>query len=196
MAQDIEIGVFLKMKKGIQKHCWHKHGPFFVSDDRIQKFFDSKRTKIKMSSLLNVSNASNEPEESSLKDIEVFVDSEEQNWFKRAHVEKCLGLKHIDTSVEGFEKSEMLTRQELVPTQRSTGGWSGPKDNQNRTHKFLSLTGALYVTVNSRKDKGKALKKHIPKDMVPHGFDARIEEIQEKHRQAIEEKDAVIALLK
>ena len=25
-----------KMKKGIQKHCGHKHG-FFVSDDRIQK---------------------------------------------------------------------------------------------------------------------------------------------------------------
>ena len=33
------------------------------------------------------------------------------------------------------------------------------------------------------------------KDIVPRGFDARIEEIQEKHRQAIEEKDATIALL-
>ena len=60
---------------------------------------------------------------------------------------------------------------------------------------FISLTGALYVTVNSRKDKSKALKKHILKDIVPRGFDARIEEIQEKHRQAIEEKDATIALL-
>ena len=149
-----------------------------------------------MSSLLNVSNASSELEEFSLKDIEVFADSEEQNWFKQAHVEKYLGLKHIDTSVEGFSKTEMLTRQELVPTQHNPRGWSGPKDNQNRTDKFLSLTGALYVTVNSRKDKGKALKKHILKDMVPRGFDARIEEIQEKHRQAIEEKDAVIALLK
>ena len=47
---------------------------------------------------------------------------------------------------------------------------------------FISLTGALFVTVNSRKDKGKALKKHILKDIVPCGFEAKIEEIQEKHR--------------
>ena len=33
------------------------------------------------------------------------------------------------------------------------------------------------------------------KDIVPCGFEAKIEEIQEKHRQAIEEKDATIALL-
>ena len=53
----------------------------------------------------------------------------------------------------------------------------------------------MYVIVNSRKNKGKALKEHILKDIVPRGFDARIEEIQEKHRQDIEEEDAVIALL-
>ena len=29
---------------------------------------------------------------------------------------------------------------------------------------------------------------------VPRGFDVRIEEIQEKHRQAIDEKDAVALL--
>ena len=34
-----------------------------------------------MSSLLNVSNASNESEELSLKDIEVLVDKGDQNWF-------------------------------------------------------------------------------------------------------------------
>ena len=53
----------------------------------------------------------------------------------------------------------------------------------------------MYVIVNSRKDKGKALKEHILKDIVPSGFDARIEEIQEKHQRAIEEKNATIALL-
>ena len=37
--------------------------------------------------------------------------------------------------------------------------------------------------------------KHILKDIVPRGFDVKIEEIQENHRQAIEEKDATIALL-
>ena len=33
-----------------------------------------------MSSLLNVSNASNESDELSLKDIEMVVDNKEQNW--------------------------------------------------------------------------------------------------------------------
>ena len=82
-----------------------------------------------MSSLLNVSNdASGGPEEFSLKDIEVFVDSEEQNWFKRAHMGKFLGIENIRTSLNDLENCEMLTRQELVPTQRSTLGWPGPKD--------------------------------------------------------------------
>ena len=49
-----------------------------------------------MSSVLNVSNdAGNKPEEFSLKDIEVVVDSEEQSWFKRAHVGKSLNLKTL-----------------------------------------------------------------------------------------------------
>ena len=47
----------------------------------------------------------------------------------------------------------------------------------------------MYVTVNSKKDKCKALKDHILKDIVPRGLDAIIEEIQEKHRQANEKKD-------
>ena len=53
----------------------------------------------------------------------------------------------------------------------------------------------MYVIVNSKKGKGKTLKHHILKDFVPRGFDARIEEIQEKHRKDIEQKDAVIPLL-
>ena len=53
----------------------------------------------------------------------------------------------------------------------------------------------MYVNVNSKKDKGKALKDHILKDIAPRRLDARIKEIQEKHQQAIEEKDATITLL-
>ena len=41
----------------------------------------------------------------------------------------------------------------------------------------------MYVIVNSRKDKGKALKEHILKDIVPRDFDARFEKIQEEHHQ-------------
>ena len=46
-----------------------------------------------MSSALSVSNDSSKPEEFGLKDIEVFLDSGEQNWFKRAHVGILLGLE-------------------------------------------------------------------------------------------------------
>ena len=70
-----------------------------------------------------------------------------------------------------------------------------PEEDAQDHDIFISLTGALYVIVKSQKDKGKALKKHILKDIVPRGFDARIKEIQEKHRQAIEGKDAALALL-
>ena len=72
-------------------------------------------------------------------------------------------------------------------------GWFGPKDQQNKTDKLLSVFGVMYVIVNSRKSKGKVLKEDILKDIVPRGFDVRIEEIQEKHQQAIEEKDAAFA---
>ena len=53
----------------------------------------------------------------------------------------------------------------------------------------------MYVIVNSKKGKGKVFKDHILKDNVPRRLEARTEEIQEKHQQAIEEKDATIALL-
>ena len=43
----------------------------------------------------------------------------------------------------------------------------------------------MYVIIKSKKPKGKALKKHILKDIVPCGLDARIVEIQGKHQQAI-----------
>ena len=78
-----------------------------------------------MSSLLNVC-VSSESEEFSLKYIEVLVDSRDQNWFKRVHVGKFLGIENIRTSVNDLEKCEMLTRQELVPTRRSTSPWPGP----------------------------------------------------------------------
>ena len=148
-----------------------------------------------MSSVLIVPNAGSKPEKFSLKDIEVFVDSEEQNWFKRAQMGKFLGVEDIRTSLNGLAKCEILTRQELIPIRHGSPGWPGPKGQQNKMNKFLSFFGVIYVIVNSKKDKGKVLKEHILKDIVPHGFDIRIEEIQEKHRQAIIEKDAAIALL-
>ena len=84
-----------------------------------------------------------------------------------------------------------------MPSSRVKGVHSmDPHSEDAQDHNiFISLTGALLVTVNSQKDNGKALKKHTLKDIVPCGFEAKIEEIQEKHRHAIEEKVATIALL-
>ena len=84
-----------------------------------------------MSSFLNVSNdASRKSEEFSLKDIEVFVDSDEQKWFKRVHVGKFLGIEDIRTSFNGLEKCEILTR--LVPTRRGTGVGPGLRISKTR----------------------------------------------------------------
>ena len=64
-----------------------------------------KEVQIKMHSfLLNVSDINSKSEEFSLKDIEVFVDSEEQNWFKRAHMGKMLGIEDVRTSLNDLEK--------------------------------------------------------------------------------------------
>ena len=101
-----------------------------------------------MSFLLNVSNANSKSEEFSLKDIEVFVDSEEQKWFKRAHVGKFIGKEDIWTSLNGLEKCEILTRQELIPTRHGTPGWYGPRDQQNKMDKFLSFFGGMYVMMS------------------------------------------------
>ena len=72
---------------------------------------------------MNASNANSKPEEFGLKDTEVLVDSEEQNWFKRAHVGKFLGLKHTDTSVKGLDKCEMPARNVIkaAPMARGVG---------------------------------------------------------------------------
>ena len=63
-----------------------------------------------MSSLLNVSNASKKSEEFSLKDIEVFVDSKEQNWFKRTHMNIFLGLVHIHRSTTRLADEDQKIR--------------------------------------------------------------------------------------
>ena len=52
----------------------------------------------------------------------MLVVNEDQNWLKTAHVGKLLGIEDIRTSLNGLEKCEILTRQELILTQRGTTG--------------------------------------------------------------------------
>ena len=74
---------------------------------------------------------------------------------------------------------------------RTTGGWSGPKGEQNKTDIFLSVYGVMHVIVNSKKFRGKILKEWIMKDVVPRGLNQIIAEKQ----GMIEEKDTQLALL-
>ena len=152
-----------------------------MSGDRIKKnVLTQKEVQIKISSVLNVSNDSSKPQGFSIKFIKMLVDSKEQNWFKRAHVGKFLGLVHIHRTTARLADKDQKTWAFL----KVEGGYhdaTPPREDAQVHYIFISQTGALYVVVNSQKDKGKALKKHILKDIVPRGFDTRIEEIQEKH---------------
>ena len=140
------------------------------------------------SSLLNVPNVSSKLKGFNLSDIEVFVDSKEQNWFKRAHVGKFLGLVHIHRSTARLVEEDQKTRAFLQAEGRCHIMKPSREDAQDHDI-FISLTDPLYVVVNSRKDKSKALMKHILKDIAPRRFDAKIEEIQGKHQQAITDRD-------
>ena len=131
-----------------------------------------------MSSLLNVSNDSSKPEEFNLNDIEVLVDSEGENWLKRAHVGKFLGLAKILMSVKGLDAQEMPQRDDIKVIVSNPYPLPGPKDHQNKTDKFLSFFGVMYVIVNSKKDKGKALKEHILKYKVPRGLIQKLKILQ------------------
>ena len=74
-----------------------------------KNFLIQKELQIKMSSLLNVCNyAGSRPEE--FKNIDVLVDNKEQNWFKRAHVGKLLGLVHIQRLMARLAGKDHKTR--------------------------------------------------------------------------------------
>ena len=92
---------------------------------------------------------------------------------------KFLGLVHIHRSTLRLADKDQKTPAFL----KVEGGGGGchdatpSKEVAQDPDIFISLTGALYVVVHSQKSKGRALKKHILKDIVPRGFDVRTEEI-------------------
>ena len=95
---------------------------------------------------------------------------------------KFLGLVHIHRSTSRLADKDQKTRAFLKVEGGGGGGGrchdaTPPKEVAQDHDIFISLTGALYVVVHSQKSKGRALKKHILKDVVPRGFDVRTEEI-------------------
>ena len=89
-------------------------------------------------------------EESSFKDIEVVVDNEKQNWLKRTHVGKFLGLTKILMSVKGLDKLEIRVRND-IKTAPYTACWPGSKNQQNKTDTFLPKKSLQYAISRSRK---------------------------------------------
>ena len=65
---------------------------------------------IKISYVLNVSHSISKREEFSFKDIEVLVDSEEQNWSKRTHIGQYLGIACIITSTATLSEEDIRSR--------------------------------------------------------------------------------------
>ena len=113
--------------------------------------------------------------------IEVLVGKDDQHWLKRVRIGKVLAIDDIHTSLNGLEKWKMLTRQQFEPTRFNPPGQSGPKFQENKTDKFLSVYDIIYTITNSRKDRGNAPNEYILKDIVPRGINAKIAEFQEKH---------------
>ena len=111
--------------------------------------------------------------------IEVLLDAAQQPWFKRAHVGKFLGIAHIDTSVEDLDKRESRIREEFESTPVI---WESK--HHQKTNIFLSVYGVMHVLVNSKNSKGKELRQWILSDIIPRGFN-----------QKIEERDAELALV-
>ena len=53
---------------------------------------------------------------------------------------------------------------------RGVGTTDSPREDTQVPNMFFSITGALYLIINSRKDKGKMLKENILKHIIIRGL--------------------------
>lgn len=116
--------------------------------------------------------------------IEVLFNEEAEPFFKRAHVEKYLGLTGIHMSLKTVDKREMPTRNEFDPTCSKPSGWLGPKDQQNNTDIFLSVYAVMHLIVRGKTAKSKQLRSWVLRDVVPQGLN-----------KLLKEKDTQLALM-
>ena len=126
--------------------------------------------------------------------IEILFDEHNQPCFKHAHVRKFLNLEDIRTSTRDLLSEDQITCTSLLigATWCTVPGWSAPKDQQNKTKVFLYLYGVMHDIINSRKEKGKQLRKWVLEDMFPRGLKDKIRELQKDHQLAITERNSKI----
>ena len=115
--------------------------------------------------------------------IEMLFDEQNQPSFKRADLRKYLGIEDIKNNFKDFSSHYTCPRSDLkgVGLIPSFGRTKNPHDI------FINMDGSIEMAVRSKKPKAVGLVKWLTKKCM--------EKIQEEHQQAIEEKDATIALL-
>ena len=82
--------------------------------------------------------------EFSLKDIEMLVDNKEQNWFKRAHIGRYLGMARIITSTTKLSEEDKRSRT-FLQTEEGCHIMNPPGEDAQDHNIFLSEASALYV---------------------------------------------------
>ena len=116
-------------------------------------FLTQKELQINMSSVINVSNASNKSEGLSSKEIEVLIDNKEQNWFKTAHTGRCLGIVSFHKSTAKLSEED---KRSLAFLQAEGGICMDPDREDALDHDiFFSEVGVLYELNRSRKSTSK-----------------------------------------
>ena len=74
-------------------------------------------------------------EESNLKDVEVFVDKEDQPWFNQAYIKSFLGMCNTDISTaklskDGKHMCASLESGSVYHRYNGKDSWSGPEGQQ------------------------------------------------------------------
>ena len=112
----------------------------------------------------------------------MLFDEQNQPLFKRADLRKYLGIEDIKNNFKDFSSHYTCPRSDLkgVSLTPSFGRTKNPHDI------FINLDGSIEMAVRSKKTRAVTLVKWLTKKGM--------EKIQ-KEQQAIEEKDAAIALL-
>ena len=109
--------------------------------------------------------------ESTLKNIQLFVDGKEQPWFWRIYIARYFGdlmYQNIENKVKYWA---FLQAEGAIPRKQSIAWYV------HLTYQYPWCSCEFY------KNNGKALKKYILNDTGLRGFDTRIVETQEEHHQ-------------
>ena len=155
----------------------------FVSNDQIQKTFDLKELKIKMSSVMS-------PFLNAAVELCV-VTINERPWTHAREVCKALEygkatkaadvVRHLCSKTDYAHKWQLTG---LVPADR-------PKNSQ-KCDIYISEEGMYEIVFSSQQPKAKDFRRHYCNVLFPHVRQQLTNKMNKDHQQVIEEKDAAI----